>query len=76
MQNYVFGYARVITESQNLDWQLNALKKYGAALIYCEKMTGAKKDRPELNKLIERITAGDTIVIESLSRLGSAPRTL
>lgn len=76
MQNYIFGYARVSTENQNLNRQLDALKKYGVAQIYCEKMTGTKKDRPELNKLIERITAGDTIVIESLSRLGRSTKDL
>ncbi len=44
MRNYVFGYARVSTEAQNLDRQLDALKKYGVDQIYNEKMTGTKKD--------------------------------
>lgn len=76
MKNYIFGYARVSTESQNLDRQLDALKKYGVDVIYNEKMTGTKKDRPELTKLLERITKGDTIVIESLSRLGRSTKDL
>lgn len=76
MKNYIFGYARVSTDAQNLDRQLDALKKYGADVIYNEKMTGTKKDRPELNKLIERITEGDTVVIESLSRLGRSTKDL
>lgn len=76
MKNYIFGYARVSTEAQNLDRQLDALKKYGVDVIYNEKMTGTKKDRPELSKLLERITEGDTVVIESLSRLGRSTKDL
>ena len=76
MKNYIFGYARVSTEAQNLDRQLDALKKYGVDVIYNEKMTGTKKDRPELTKLLERITEGDTVVIESLSRLGRSTKDL
>lgn len=76
MKNYIFGYARVSTEAQNLDRQLDALKKYGVDAIYNEKMTGTKKDRPELSKLLERITKGDTVVIESLSRLGRSTKDL
>lgn len=76
MKNYVFGYARVSTEAQNLDRQIDVLKKYGVDKIYNEKMTGTKKDRPELSKMLDRMTAGDTIVIESLSRLGRSTKDL
>ncbi|MDR2953870.1 MAG: recombinase family protein [Prevotella sp.] len=76
MKNYIFGYARVSTESQNLDRQLDALKKYGAEQIYNEKMTGTKRDRPELMKMLDRMTEGDIIVIESLSRLGRSTKDL
>ena len=76
MKNYVYGYARVSTETQNLDRQLDALNKYGVDYIYNEKMTGTKKDRPELSKLLDKMTAGDTVVIESLSRLGRSTKDL
>jgi DNA invertase Pin-like site-specific DNA recombinase len=76
MKNYTFGYARVSTEQQNLDRQLDALKKHGVDMIYNEKMTGTKKDRPELNKMLDRMTEGDTVVIESLSRLGRSTKDL
>ena len=39
-------------------------------------MTGTKKDRPELDKLIDRMTEGDVVVIESLSRLGRSTKDL
>lgn len=76
IKNYILGYARVSTEAQNLDRQLDALKEYGADIIYNEKMTGTRKDRPELAKLIDRMTEGDTVVIESLSRLGRSTKDL
>ncbi len=76
MKNYVFGYARVSTDAQNLDRQIDALKKYGVDIIYNEKMTGTKKERPELTKMLDRITKGDTVVIESLSRLGRSTKDL
>ena len=76
MKNYTFGYARVSTEQQNLDRQLDALRKYGCDTIYNEKMTGTKRDRPELAKILDRMTEGDTVVIESLSRLGRSTKDL
>lgn len=76
MKNYIFGYARVSTEQQNLDRQLDALRKYGCDMIYNEKMTGTKRDRPELAKMLDRMTEGDTVVIESLSRLGRSTKDL
>lgn len=76
MRNFVFGYARVSTEQQNLDRQLDALKKYGCDMIYNEKLTGTKRDRPELAKMLDRMTEGDTVVIESLCRLGRSTKDL
>ena len=76
MKNFVFGYARVSTEQQNLDRQLDMLQQYGVDHIYNEKMTGTKRNRPELEKLLERLTEGDTVVVESLSRLGRSTKDL
>ena len=76
MKNYIFAYARVSTVDQNLDRQLDALKQYGVDKIYNEKITGTKRDRPELEKMLDRMTEGDTVVIESLSRLGRSTKDL
>ena len=76
MKNFTFGYARVSTESQNLDRQLDVLQAYGVDILYNEKVTGTKRDRPELAKMLERMTDGDTVVIESLSRLGRSTKDL
>ena len=70
------GYARVSTENQNLERQIDALHEYGVDELYTEKMTGTKANRPELDKVRLRIREGDSVVVESLSRLGRSTLTL
>lgn len=72
----IVGYARVSTVEQNLDRQIDALKKYGVDLIYSEKMTGTKKDRPELLKMIDELNQGDTVVIADLTRISRSTKDL
>jgi DNA invertase Pin-like site-specific DNA recombinase len=74
----MFGYARVSTDAQCLDRQLDELKKYGVdgKNIFQEKYTGTKANRPELDKLKLATRKGDVIVIESLSRLGRSAKDL
>lgn len=76
MGNMVFGYARVSTQDQELARQIDALGKYGVDEIFTEKMTGARANRPELNRLKDKVRTGDTVVIESLSRLGRSTKDL
>ena len=76
MNTQKIGYARVSTADQNLERQLDLLKNYGVDYIFQEKMSGTKRDRPELTKLLAHITEGDTVVIESLSRLGRSTKDL
>jgi len=71
-----YGYARVSTSDQILDRQLDMLSRYGVDKIYSEKMTGTRKDRPELQRLLDSVSEGDTIVVESLSRLGRSTKNL
>ena len=47
------AYARVSTSEQNLDRQLDALKNYGIDVLYCKKMSGTKKSRPELDRTLQ-----------------------
>jgi DNA invertase Pin-like site-specific DNA recombinase len=70
------AYARESTADQNLDRQLDALKNYGIDVLYFEKMSGTKKSRPELDRMLKEVEDGDTIVIESLSRLGRSVKNL
>ena len=76
MKHQVLGYARVSTLDQNLERQLDMLRQHGAEVIFQEKMTGTKRDRPELNKLLDHIAPGDVVIVESLSRLGRSTKDL
>lgn len=76
MGNMVFGYARVSTQDQELARQIDALTKYGVDEVFTEKMTGTRANRPELNRLKDKVRTGDTVVIESLSRLGRSTKDL
>lgn len=70
------GYARVSTNDQNLDAQLDTLKTAGAEKIFKEKMTGTKRDRPELEKMLEHLRAGDVVIITKYDRLSRSLRDL
>ena len=72
----IYGYARVSTLDQNLDRQKDALRAYGVDRLFCEKVSGAKKSRPELDKMLAVLESGDSVVIESLSRLGRSVKNL
>ena len=72
----IYGYARVSTNDQCLDRQRDALQRHGIDKLYCEKISGTKKSRPELDILLDELRAGDTVVIESLSRLGRSVKNL
>ena len=72
----IYGYARVSTSDQNLDRQQDALYNYGIDMLYCEKLSGTKKSRPELDRLLKDLQEGDTVVIECLSRLGRSVKNL
>ena len=76
MYHQKIGYARVSTLDQNLERQLDMLHQAGAEIIFQEKITGTKKDRPELNNLLSHIAPGDTVIVESLSRLGRSTKDL
>lgn len=70
------GYARVSTKDQNLSMQIDALKKEGCKLVFKEKVSGAKAERKELNKMLDQVREGDIIVIWKLDRLGRSLRHL
>lgn len=70
------GYARVSTQDQDLSLQIDALNNAGCKKIYKEKITGSKKERPQLNELLEQLREGDVIVIWKLDRLARSLKDL
>jgi DNA invertase Pin-like site-specific DNA recombinase len=65
-----FGYARVSKYEQSLDVQIQKLKEAGCDEIFQEKVSGANDDRPQLNRLMEKLRAGDVVCVVRLDRLG------
>jgi DNA invertase Pin-like site-specific DNA recombinase len=72
----IFGYARVSTKEQNLDLQIDALKKANCEKIFQEKASGRKLDRLELEKLLSQLRSDDTLVVFSIDRLGRTVKQL
>ncbi|WP_399631686.1 recombinase family protein [Sporosarcina sp. SG10008] len=70
MTNKRIAYARVSTLQQELHRQTDALEAYGYDQLITEQYTGTKKDRDGLNQLLETVREGDTVIVESISRLG------
>lgn len=70
------GYARVSTKDQNIDLQVNALQKAECEKIYQEKVSGASKNRPELDKMVEHLRTGDELYVWKLDRLGRSLKHL
>ncbi len=72
----LIGYVRVSTNDQNTDLQRNALNCAGCERIFEDKISGTKSDRPGLKKLLRTLSAGDTLVVWKLDRLGRSMRHL
>ncbi|MEW9123795.1 MAG: recombinase family protein [Thermotaleaceae bacterium] len=71
-----FGYTRVSKNDQNLDRQTDQLIKEGCERLFKDKITGMKKDRPELNKMLDQLRPGDTIIVTELARFGRSVKDL
>jgi len=72
----IIGYARVSTEIQSLDRQMDSLSENGAEKIFTEKVTGKKTDRPELLRMMDQLRDGDVVIISELTRLSRSTKDL
>ncbi|MFG3611431.1 recombinase family protein [Rummeliibacillus stabekisii] len=74
----LIGYMRISTlkESQKFDRQESVLKEQGCDIIYSERASGAHRERPELNKMLDDLKAGDTVLIVSIDRLSRSTKDL
>lgn len=70
------GYARVSTREQSFDLQLDALRQAGCEKIYQEAVSGAQATRPQLDRMLDHLRAGDVLIIWKLDRLGRSLRHL
>lgn len=70
------GYARVSTGEQNLDMQVDELKKAGCEKVFTDEMSGVKADRPGLREALAFVRVGDTLVVWRLDRLGRSLKDL
>lgn len=70
----IYGYARVSTKGQSmygngLEAQIEELNKYNCEVIFKDVYSGAKKDRPELKKLLDTLQEGDYLYVCKLDRI-------
>jgi len=72
MKGRLIGYARVSTNGQELASQMDALKKAGCKkdLIFTDKVSGSKSERPGLNACLNELKKGDILLVWRLDRLG------
>ncbi|WP_460298633.1 recombinase family protein, partial [Clostridium perfringens] len=72
------GYARVSTEEQSLNRQIDMLVDYGVDKrnIYQEKISGMKSNREQLDKMIDELQEGDTVIITDLTRISRSTKDL
>ena len=70
------GYIRVSTTEQNTARQEVIMEKLGVEKLFHEKLTGKNADRPQLNLMMDYVREGDTVVVESYSRLARSTKDL
>ena len=72
----IYGYARVSTDGQSVEAQVRQLAKAGCSKVFREVASGAKTDRAQLRKALDRLEAGDVLMVTRLDRLARSTRDL
>lgn len=70
------GYIRVSTQEQNSMRQEVLMESLGVDEVYIDRMSGKSTNRPELQKMMEYVRRGDTVIVESISRFARNTRDL
>ncbi|CAN7181147.1 recombinase family protein [Peribacillus frigoritolerans] len=70
------GYIRVNSEGQNIARQKKSLKEAGCTDFFIEKISGASMERPELQRMLKELEAGDTVITHEISRLSRSTKDL
>jgi DNA invertase Pin-like site-specific DNA recombinase len=71
-----YGYARVSTDGQSVEAQVRQLAKAGCSKVFREVASGAKTERTQLRKALDRLEAGDVLMVTRLDRLARSTRDL
>jgi DNA invertase Pin-like site-specific DNA recombinase len=72
----IIGYARVSTDGQNLEAQTDALIAVGAGKLFADKVSGSKRERPELDRMLEQLRDGDIVIVTKYDRLARSLKDL
>lgn len=72
----LMGYARVSTEEQLLDAQLDALRAAGAERVFSERVSGSAHHRPELDQMLDQLRQGDVVIVSKYDRLSRSLKDL
>ncbi len=76
MMSMIIGYARVSTDDQSLDSQTDALSAAGAERVFADKISGSRRARPELDKMLEQLRDGDVVAVTKYDRLARSLKDL
>ena len=71
-----YGYVRVSTKGQNTARQDVLMKQLGVDEVFVDKCSGKNTDRPEFHKMMAALREGDTVVVESYSRMSRSTKDL
>jgi len=72
----IIGYARVSTDDQSLDSQTDALSAAGAEKVFADKISGSRRIRPELDRMLEQLRDGDVVTVTKYDRLARSLKDL
>ncbi len=72
----IIGYARVSTDDQSLDSQTDALSDAGVGKIFADRISGSKRARPELDRMLDQLRNGDVVTVTKYDRLARSMKDL
>ena len=72
----IIGYARVSTDDQSLDSQTDALSVAGAEKVFADRISGSRRARPELDKMLDQLRDGDVVTVTKYDRLARSLKDL
>ena len=72
----IIGYARVSTDDQSLVSQTDALSVAGAEKVFADKISGSRRARPELDRMLEHLRDGDVVIVTKYDRLARSLKDL